>query len=193
MPGIPFKEWTELRTNDIETLWILHRPHELPFTHINVGVIYHPPNADNIIINHICHCLDYILQCHPRTGIILSGDFNHLPQQHLKAHYCLKQIVTVHIRGDATLDKIYNNMNKLYRQPHTSCPVGSADYDMVICKPYVDPKLNTGCRQVVTTKVMGHKERVMFVADLQKIKLLPSTILRRTTANAYIQHKRIDG
>ena len=37
--GIPFKEWTELRNNDMETLWISLRPHKLPrqFTHINVG------------------------------------------------------------------------------------------------------------------------------------------------------------
>ena len=75
---IPFKEWTELRNNDMET-----RPHKLPrqFTHVNVGVIYHPPNEDNnIIVNHICHCLDYILQRHHHIGIIFSGDFNHLPE-----------------------------------------------------------------------------------------------------------------
>ena len=85
--GFPFKEWTELCNNDMETLWISLRPHKLPrqFTHINVGVIYHPPNEDNnIMVNHICHCLDCILQRHPHTGIILSGDFNHLPERYLK-------------------------------------------------------------------------------------------------------------
>ena len=133
--GIPFKEWTELRNNDMETLWISLRPHKLPqqFTNINVEVIYHPPNKDNnIMVNHICHCLDYIFQRHPQTGIILSGDFNHLPERYLKTHYRLTQIVTVRTRGDATLDKINTNMDKLYGQPHTSCPVGNADHNVVI-------------------------------------------------------------
>ena len=169
--GIPFKEWTEQRKNYMETLWNLLRPHKLPrqFTHINVGVIYHPPNADNnIMINHISHCLDYILQRHLRPGNMLCGDFNHLPARHLKAHYCLKQIVTVHTLGVVTLDNIYTNMEKYYRQLHTSCPFGSADNDVVICKPYVDPHFNTDSRQEVTTKVMGHNERVMCAADLHK-------------------------
>ena len=128
--GIPFKERTELRNNDTETLWISLRHHKLPrqFTYINFGVIYHPPNEDNnIMVSHICHCLDYILQRHPHTGIILSGDFNHLPERYLKTHYRLKQIVTVRTRSDATLDKSYTNMDKLCGHPHTSCPVGNAD------------------------------------------------------------------
>ena len=81
--GIPFRECSELHNNDMETLWISLRPHRLlrQFTHINVAMIYHPPNEDNnIMVNHICHCLDYILQRHPHIGIILSGDFNHLPE-----------------------------------------------------------------------------------------------------------------
>ena len=48
----------------------------------------------------------YILQRHPHIGIIISGDFNHLPERSLKTHYRLKHIVTVRTRGDATLEKI---------------------------------------------------------------------------------------
>ena len=38
--SIPVKEWTELRNNNMETLWISLPPHKLPrqFTHINVGI-----------------------------------------------------------------------------------------------------------------------------------------------------------
>ena len=157
----------------METLWISLRPHKLPrrFTHINVGVLYHPPNEDNnIMVNHICHWLDYILQRHPHTGIILSGDFNHLPERDLKAHYRLKQIVTVRTRGDATSDKIYTNMDTLYGQPNTSCPVGNADNNVVICEPLVDLNFISGHRQIVTTKVMEQNERVVFASDLNKIK-----------------------
>ena len=171
--GIPYKEWTNLRNEDVETLWISLRPPKLPrqFTHITIGVIYHPPDADNrTMINHICQCLDYILQHHPRTGIILSGDFNHLPERQLKAHYHLKQIVTVPTRGEATLDKIYTNMDKLYRSPVTSCPIGSADHDVVICQPYFNSDFKKGHSQIVHTRVMGHNERVMFATDLQRVK-----------------------
>ena len=68
------------------------------------------------------------------------------------------------------MDKIYTNMDKLYGQPHTSCPVGNADHNVVICEPLVDLKVISGHRQIVTTKVMGQNERVMFASDLKKIK-----------------------
>ena len=122
------------------------------------------------MINHICHCLDYILQRQPHIGIILSGDFNHLPERYLKTHYKLKQIVTVRTRGDATLDTINTNMDTLYGQPHTSCPVGNADHNVVICEPLVDLKFIYAHRQKVTTKAMGQNERVMFASDLKIIK-----------------------
>ena len=158
--GISFKEWTELRNNHMVTLWISLRSHKLPrqFTHINVGVIYHPPNEDNkIMVNHICHCLDYTLQRHAHTDITLSGDFNHLPERYLKTHYRLTQIVTFLTRGDATLDEIYTNVDKPYGQPHTSCPVGNADHNVAISEPRVDLKFISGYRQIVTTKVMGRQ------------------------------------
>ena len=77
--------------------------------------------------------------------------------------------MTVRTRCDATLDKIYTNMDKLYGQPHTSCPVGNADHNVVICEPLVDLKFISGHRQIVTTKVMEQNERVMFASDLKKI------------------------
>ena len=61
-------------------------------------------------------------------------------------------------------------MDKLYGQPHTSCPVGNADHNVVICEPLVDLKFISGHRQIVTTKVMMQNERVMFASDLKKIK-----------------------
>ena len=105
----------------MRTLWISLRPHTFPrqFTYINVGVIYHPPHADNNIMkNHICHCLDYVLQCQPRA--VLSGDLIHLHERRLKAYYRLTQIVAVHTRGDVTLDNVYTNMETLY---HSHTPV----------------------------------------------------------------------
>ena len=45
------------------------------------------------MVNHICHCLDYILQRYPHIGIILFCDFTHLPERYIKTHYRQKQIV----------------------------------------------------------------------------------------------------
>ena len=61
-------------------------------------------------------------------------------------------------------------MDKLYGQPHTSCPIGNADHNVVISEPLVDTKLITGHRQIVTTNVTGQNERVVFASDLKKIK-----------------------
>ena len=45
---------------------------------------------------------------------------------------------------------------------HTSCPAGNADHNFVICEPLVDLTFISGHRQIVTTKVMGQNERVVF-------------------------------
>ena len=100
----------------------------------------------------------------------ISGDLIHLPDRYLSTHYRLKQSVTVRTRGDATLDKIYTNMEIHYEQPHTGCPVGNADHNVVICEPLIDLKFISGHRQIVTTKVMGQNERVVFASDFMKIK-----------------------
>ena len=68
------------------------------------------------------------------------------------------------------MDKIYTNIDKLYGQSHTSCPVGNANHNVVIYEPLVDLKFISGHRQIFTTKVMGQNERVMFASDLKKIK-----------------------
>ena len=101
----------------------------------------------------------------------ISGDLIHLPDRYLSTHYRLKQSVTVRTPGDATLGKIYTNMDKLYEQPHTSFPVGNADHNVVICEPLVDLKFISGHRQIVTIKVMGQNERVVVASDFKKIKL----------------------
>jgi len=72
----------------------------------------------------------------------------------------LKQIVTVLTRGDAILDKIYTNMDKRYGQPNTSCPVGNADPNIVICEPLVDLQFISEHRQIVTTQVIKQNERI---------------------------------
>jgi len=83
-------------------------------SHIAVGVIYHPPDADSRkMSSHIVSCVDNILQQHPHAGVIILGDCNTLNDKTI-LDYPLKQVVYSPTRGNALLDKIYTNMSDWY-------------------------------------------------------------------------------
>ena len=49
--------------DQVETLWLLYRQAYMPksISHVLIGGVYHPPNADNkLMISHIMDCLDHI-------------------------------------------------------------------------------------------------------------------------------------
>ncbi len=49
------------------------------FTHITIGVVYHPPKSDDWAMSrHITDCVDKIILKFPHTGIFICGDFNHM-------------------------------------------------------------------------------------------------------------------
>ena len=69
-----------------ETLWLLHRQPCMPrlLTHILIGCVYFPPNANIKVMNHhILDSLDIVSRKHPNLGILLVGDFNHIPDKPL--------------------------------------------------------------------------------------------------------------
>ena len=54
-------------------------------THIVIGMIYHPPKSDdNITISHIIDNLDCMTRQHPGAGVVLTGDFNQLPDKNIR-------------------------------------------------------------------------------------------------------------
>ena len=61
--------------------------------------------------------IDAVIRKHPDCGIIVTGDFNQLNDNFLKTHYRFVQIVNVGTRGNAVLDKIWTNMDKVYICP----------------------------------------------------------------------------
>ena len=84
------------------------------FSHILLGVIYHPPGAcDLITINHIITSIDDTIKKHSHTGVMLLGDFNNLNDTQLRS-YPLRQVVRLPTRRAAILDKIFTNINNLY-------------------------------------------------------------------------------
>ena len=71
------------------------------FSHILVGVVYHPPGACELICtNHIISSIDEIKKKHPYTGVMLLGDFNNLNDTQLWS-YPLKQVFRMATRRSA--------------------------------------------------------------------------------------------
>ena len=61
--GIPYKRWTNLEEEGFECIWITLRPNK--FSHVILGVIYHPPQANNRELSrHITNAVDSLLQRH---------------------------------------------------------------------------------------------------------------------------------
>ena len=87
-----------LCTPDVEGLWLRLRPFRLPreLSCIFVGVFYHPPLADNNVLqDYLISTVDKLLLDHPNTGIMILGDFNHFDYKTLCRHSSLKQTVNV--------------------------------------------------------------------------------------------------
>ena len=98
----------ELELPNVETLWLLFRSQRMPRTvsHILIGVVYHPPDADNrTTTDHLVDAVDTVMKRHPNAGVIILGDVNHLQDKPLR-EYPLKQLVSSATRGEALLDKI---------------------------------------------------------------------------------------
>ena len=106
---IPFSTLTDLCVPEIECVWLKLRPHRLPreLACILVGVIYHPPSADNTFLqDYLIASIDKLLSKFPNAGIMLMGDFNHFNYRVLCRHCSLKQTVKQPTRGSAILDLI---------------------------------------------------------------------------------------
>ena len=106
--GIPYRRIENLECDEVESLWLLVRDKCMPrgFSHILIGVVYHPPGACNLTTtNHIITSLDDIIKKHPHAGVMLLGDFNKLNDTQLRS-YPLKQVVKLPTRRTAILDKI---------------------------------------------------------------------------------------
>ena len=79
---IPFTVlWEYERDTSIEVLWCKLCPRRLPrgFSYIIVGIVYHPPTADDEqMINYLINTLSEIESSIPNAAIILTGNFNRL-------------------------------------------------------------------------------------------------------------------
>ena len=112
--SIPYHRLSILECDDVESLWLLVRDKCMSrnFSHILVGVVYHPPGACELICtNHIIFSIDEIMKTHPYTCVMLLGDFNNLNDTQLRS-FPLKQVVRLATRRSAILDKIFTNIHR---------------------------------------------------------------------------------
>ncbi len=78
------------------------------FSRLIIAVLYHPPSANNKLM------LEYTEVKYPSCGLIIAGDFNKLPIQHICRQFQLKQIVNSPTRGSSKLDLILTNLAAFY-------------------------------------------------------------------------------
>ena len=130
--GIPYHRINTLECDEVESLWLLVRDKCMPrkFSHILIGVVYHPPGAcDLTTTNHVINSIDDILKIHAQAGVMLLGDFNKLNDTQLRS-YPLKQVVKLPTRRTAILDKIFTNMGNLYDKPIVLAPSSFSDHNL---------------------------------------------------------------
>ena len=123
--------------------------------------------------------IDIMIRKHPECGVIITGDFNQLNDHFLKVHYRFVQVVNVVTPVQATLDKIWTNMNGLYSTPVSITELGMSDHCMVLWKPDRGSPDIRGNVTRVTVKCMGPSEKAAFAMGVASIRWEP--LFRLTT------------
>ena len=141
---------------------------------ILIACIYYTQQTDYLKMReHIITSIDAVIRKHPECGIIVTGDFNQLNDFFLKTHYRFVQIVNGGTRGNAVLDKIWTNMDKLYMSPITLSELGKSDHNMVLLKPGGSLPCSTGSVMRVTTRALGENEKALFDRALSAVSWEP--------------------
>ena len=124
----------------LQVLWVKIQPTRLPrgISTIVVGVLYHPPCADNAsMLNYLIEKLTSIESQYTNCGVIVLGDFNHLRHVINKVNHIfnLKQIVPFATRGSNKLDLILTNLQNFYNTPVKRPNFGLSDHATVEVQP----------------------------------------------------------
>ena len=169
--NITFSTLTDLSIPEIECLWLKLRPYRLPreLSCIFVGVIYHPPSADNTFLqDYLIASIDKLLSKFANAGIMLMGDFNHFNYRPLCRHCSLKQTVKQPTRGSAILDLMLSNMYKWYKEPEILPAIGLSDHQSILITPTCQLKQPNNINKKSIRKVTSSKLRSLgnFITSL---------------------------
>ena len=122
-------------------MWIWVRPFRLPrsVTGIIIGIVCSPPDKPMQeqcdLIAYLIETLDVVRNTYPDCGIGLLGDFNNLDISELLNCHNLSQVVTVTIRGSATLDLVITNIHPFFNTPTVLAPIATSDHKIVKWDP----------------------------------------------------------
>ena len=177
-----YKRLDSLEVPELEVIWIKIMPTKLPrkFSCILVACVYYTQHTDYSQMRyHLIMGIDTMIRKHPECGVIITCDFNQLNDNFLKVHYRFVQVVNVVTRGQATLDKIWTNMNGFYSTPVSISELGTSDHCMVLWKPDRGPPDIRGNVTRVTVKCMGPSEKAAFAMGVASIRWEP--LFRLTT------------
>ncbi len=106
-----------------------------------VGVFYHPPLADNNVLqDYLISTVHKLLLDHPNAGIMILGDFNHFDYKTFCRHSSLKQNVKKPTRQSAILDLILTNMHKWYNELKIISAIGLSVHLSVLTTPAIQTK-----------------------------------------------------
>ena len=177
-----YKRLDSLEVPELEVIWIKIMPKKLPrkVSCILVACVYYTQHTDYSQMRyHLIMGIDTMIRKHPECGVIVTGDFNQLNDHFLKVHYRFVQVVNVVTRGQATLDKIWTNMNGYYSTPVSISELGTSDHCMVLWKPDRGSPDIRGNVTRMTVKCMGPSEKAAFAMGVASIRWEP--LFRLTT------------
>ena len=123
---------------NLEVIWLILNPSHLPtgISNIILGIVYHPPKADNSIMsNYLYDCLVNIETQFQSSGTIILGDFNKLKTSRLQNSFKFKQLVKFPTRGQNILDLILTNIGSYYQKPKKLSPFGLSDHATIEIQP----------------------------------------------------------
>jgi hypothetical protein len=170
--SVPHEEIKQLRCETLETLWIRLNPLRMPrqFNPLVIGCVYHPPKSDDqAMIDHILESLDYVKGKYPKAGIIILGDFNHLPDRMIKSSYKLKQIVKKPTHTKSTIDLVYTNMSQYYEEPDHLSPIGLSKHHTILVQPKPSYKLPSSRKYKVEPRTTSQNQRTFFASALRSV------------------------
>ncbi len=174
---VAYQRLTELENGNQEVLWLKLTPKRLrKYSCILVGVVYHPPGADNCDLReYLITCIDITLRSYPECGALIPvlGDLNQMHDSFLSTHYGYRQVVNKPTQLGAILDKIWTNLAPVYYNPLVLSQLGTSDHCMVLFSPSMYPTLDPGAVQRITTRCTGRNDKAAFASALAKIRWEP--------------------
>ena len=171
-PCVPI---SDLQNPQFEVVWLSFRANRMPrnVTHLLVGVVYHPPGANNTDMNeYLVSSIDSFSRSHPYCGVIVLGDFNRLPEGPLRS-YPLKQCVVNLTRDQAVLDKIFTSVERWYKNPLILPAVSNSDHFSVIFQPTLSPPSRKGQRIFNYRRSCNPTGQLMLCYTLQRYNWKP--------------------